>query len=124
VNGPREEFYAIDTHGTPWEASFNPKLGVSLGRLMLRKDPANGAEIRMIRYPAGVVNPDHTHPCGHGIFVLEGTLRTHKGDFGPGTWVWFPQGEVMQHGATPEADVTGIFITDGAFEIHYVDDGG
>ena len=117
-----EQFYAINIHSAEWEASFNPKLGVNLGRLMLRKDPVNGAEIRMIRYPKGVLNPAHHHPCGHGIFVLEGTLRTHKGEFGPGTWVWFPQGEVMEHGATDDADVVGIFITDGAFEIHYEDD--
>ena len=116
-----ERFHSIDTSSATWEDSYNPRLGVSLGRLMLRKDPANSAEIRMIRYPRGVLNPAHTHPCGHGIFVLEGTLRTHHGDFSPGTWVWFPQGEVMEHGATDEADVVGIFITDGPFEIHYVD---
>ena len=117
-----EEFYSIDTTTTEWEATHNPKPGVDLGRLMLRKDPKNGAEIRMIRYPKGVLNPEHTHPCGHGIFVLEGTLRTHKGEYGPGTWVWFPQGEVMAHGATEDGDVVGIFITDGAFEIWYEDE--
>ena len=114
-----DEYYAIDTTTTEWEASFNPKLGVDLGRLMLRKDPRTSTEIRMIRYPQGVLNPAHTHPCGHGIFVLEGMLRTHRGVYGPGTWVWFPQGQVMEHGATDEADVVGIFITDGAFEIIY-----
>ena len=116
-----EQFHAIDTRATPWEAMHNPKLGVALGRLMLRKDPKSGAEIRMIRYPKGVVNPAHTHPCGHGIFVLEGRLKTHRGTYGPGTWVWFPHGEVMEHGATDEGDVTGIFITDGEFEIWYRD---
>jgi quercetin dioxygenase-like cupin family protein len=90
--GP-EQYTTIDTTVVEWDKSFNPKLGVELGRLMLRKDPKNGAEIRMIRYPKGVVNPEHTHPCGHGIFVLEGKLRTHEGTYGPGTWVWFPQGE-------------------------------
>ena len=117
-----DSYYSIDTRETEWDASYNPKLGVSLGRLMLREDPKNGSEIRMIRYPKGVLNPAHTHPCGHGIFVLEGTLQTHGGTYGPGSWVWFPQGEVMEHGATIDADVVGIFITDGPFEIHYVDD--
>ncbi len=112
-------YYTIDTFAQEWDESFNEKLGVNLGRLMLREDPANGAEIRMIRYPAGVVNPEHTYPCGHGIFVLDGTLKTHKGEYGTGTWVWFPKGEVMEHGATADADVVGIFITDGAFEINY-----
>ncbi len=139
-----EQFKAIDTTVVEWDKSFNPKLGVELGRLMLRKDPKNGAEIRMIRYPKGVVNPEHTHPCGHGIFVLEGKLRTHEGTYGPGTWVWFPQDERLVagraeahlgdsrrlrgahqgvwHGATDESDMVGIFITDGAFDIFYKDD--
>ena len=117
-----EQYTVIDTKAVEWDKSFNPRLGVDLGRLMLRKDPDNGAEIRMIRYPQGIVNPKHTHPCGHGIFVLEGKLRTHKGTYGPGTWVWFPEGETMEHGATDEADMTGIFITDRAFEIFYKDD--
>jgi len=117
-----EQYTVIDTKAVEWDKSFNPRLGVDLGRLMLRKDPDNGAEIRMIRYPKGIVNPKHTHPCGHGIFVLEGKLRTHKGTYGPGTWVWFPEGETMEHRATDETDMTGIFITDRAFEIFYKDD--
>ncbi len=121
-NAGENVYNAIDTKSIPWDISHNPKLGVDLGRLMLRKDPDSGAEIRMIRYPKGVLNPEHTHPCGHGIFVLEGKLRTHQGTYGPGTWVWFPQGETMEHGATDEADMVGIFITDGAFEIHYTDE--
>ena len=28
----------------------------------------------------------------------------------------------MEHGATDEGDMVGIFITDGAFEIHYKDE--
>ncbi len=116
-----DEYYAIDTNSVEWEASHNPKLGVDLGRLMLRMDPRTATEIRMIRYPKGVMNPAHKHPCGHGIFVLEGTLKTHRGEYGPGTWVWFPQGDVMEHGATDDSDVVGIFITDGAFEINYQD---
>ena len=121
MNSNPEQYTVIDTKAVEWDKSFNPKLGVDLGRLMLRKDPINGAEIRMIRYPKGIVNPEHTHPCGHGIFVLEGKLRTHRGTYGPGTWVWFPEGETMEHGATDEGDMTGIFITDGAFDIFYSD---
>jgi hypothetical protein len=28
----------------------------------------------------------------------------------------------MEHGATDEGDMVGIFITDGVFEIHYNDE--
>ena len=78
---------AIDTQSIPWEERFNERIGRAL-------------------FSAGVINPRHTHPCGHGMYVLEGKLVTHAGTFGPGTFVWFPEGEVMEHGASTEGDVT------------------
>ncbi len=114
-------FFAIDTAGLPWEERFNQKLGKALYRKNLAEDPETGMEIRLVRYPAGVVNPRHTHPCAHAMYVLEGTLATHQGTFGPGSFVWFPEGEVMEHGATAAQDVVVVFITNKRFEIHYQD---
>lgn len=110
---------AIDTNALLWEERFNEKIGRALFRKTLHTDPETGMEIRLVRYPAGIVNPEHTHPCGHGMYVLEGALRTHAGVFGPGHFVWFPEGEVMEHGATADGDVTVLFITNKRFEIHY-----
>jgi len=115
------QFIAIDTKKISWEERFNEKLGRVLFRKDLFNDPETGAEIRLVRYPSGVINPSHTHPCGHGMYVLEGTLVTHKGEFGPGTFVWFPEGEVMEHGASSEGDVTVLFITNKRFRIDYVE---
>jgi quercetin dioxygenase-like cupin family protein len=63
----------------------------------------------------------HTHPCGHAMFVLEGNLVTHRGTFGPGSFVWFPEGEAMEHGGSAEGDVTVVFITNKEFRIDYID---
>jgi quercetin dioxygenase-like cupin family protein len=110
---------ALDTNAMPWEERPNEKIGRSLYRKNLIEDPDTGMEVRLVRYPAGVVNPWHTHPCAHGMYVLEGTLVTHDGQYGPGSFVWFPEGAPMQHGATAEHDVTVVFITNKRFEIHY-----
>ena len=110
---------AIDTRALPWEERFNEKIGRALYRKNLVEDAETGMEIRLVRYPAGIVNPSHTHPCAHGMYVLEGTLVTHAGEYGPGHFVWFPEGLVMEHGATAEQDVTVLFITNKRFEIHY-----
>jgi quercetin dioxygenase-like cupin family protein len=67
-----------------------------------------------------VINPNHTHPCGHGMYVLEGNLVTHRGTYGPGSFVWFPEGEAMEHGASAQGDVTVVFITNKPFRIDYV----
>ena len=93
---------------------------MSLFSNAVSKLPETGGEIRLVRYPAGVINPKHTHPCGHGMYVLEGTLVTHKGSYGPGHFVWFPEGEVMEHGATAERDVVVVFITNKPFRIDYI----
>lgn len=110
---------AFDTNALPWEPRPNEKLGRTLFRKNLVEDPDTGMEVRIVRYPAGVINVSHTHPCAHGMYVIEGVLQTHDGAFGPGNFVWFPEGEVMEHGATAEGDVTVLFITNKPFEIHY-----
>jgi quercetin dioxygenase-like cupin family protein len=86
----------------------------------LLDEPETGMSVVMLRYPAGFTNPHHTHPCGHGMYVLEGKLVTHRGEFGPGMFVWFPEGEPMQHGASPDADMVALFITNKPFSIDYV----
>ena len=111
---------AIDTNALPWEARWNEHLGKTLYRKNLMEDPDTGMEVRLVRYPAGVINALHTHPCAHGMYVLEGTLQTNEGTFGPGSFVWFPQGMEMEHGATGDGDVTVLFITNKPFEIHYL----
>ena len=116
-----DTFFAINTLEQPWEERFNERIGKALFRKNLYTDPASGAEIRLVRYPAGIINPRHTHPCGHGMYVLEGTLVTHNGSFGLGTFVWFPEGEVMEHGASADGDVIVLFITNKSFRIDYVD---
>jgi quercetin dioxygenase-like cupin family protein len=113
-------YYALDAAQMPWAERFNDRIGRALFRKDLYTDPESGMEIRLVRYPAGVINPAHTHPCGHGMYVLEGTLVTHQGHYGPGCFVWFPEGEVMEHGASAEADVIVVFVTNKRFRIDYV----
>jgi quercetin dioxygenase-like cupin family protein len=117
MNSP--SLIAIDTNLMPWEERFNEKIGRALYRKNLMEDAETGMEIRLVRYPAGVINPRHTHPCAHGMYVLEGTLVTHSGSFGPGAFVWFPEGSTMEHGASANGDTTVVFITNKRFEIHY-----
>jgi quercetin dioxygenase-like cupin family protein len=114
-----KQLTAVDTNALAWEERYNEPTQRYLYRKEIFIEPETGMEVRLVRYPAGFVNPLHTHPCGHGMFVLEGTLVTHEGRFGPGHFVWFPEGSEMEHGATAETDVTVLFITNKPFAIHY-----
>jgi quercetin dioxygenase-like cupin family protein len=117
---PTSSFLAIDTNQMPWEERFSEQIGKAIYRKELFKDPETGMMVRLVRYPAGVINPNHTHPCGHGMYVLEGNLVTHRGTFGPGSFVWFPEGESMEHGASTDGDVIAVFITNKPFRIDYI----
>ena len=68
------------------------QLGRSLSLKPFTFDPDTGMSCMLLRYTAGFINPWHTHDCAHGMYVLSGTLRTHKGDFGPGSFVCSPRG--------------------------------
>lgn len=114
-----KELKAMDTRSMPWEERFNERVGKSLYRKDLIADPETGMEVRLVRYPAGFINPRHTHPHAHGLYVLEGTLVTHAGQYGPGHFLWFPEGMVMEHGATADGDATVLFITNKPFVINY-----
>ena len=83
------------------------------------RDEETGMSVKFIRYPKGGVTPLHDHHCAHGMFVLRGTLVTDRGSFAPGSFVWFPEGDVMTHGASAEEDCDCLFITNKAFDIHY-----
>ena len=111
---------AIDTVALPWKEVFNAQVGRPMFVKGLVDDPDTGMSVRVLRYPAGFINPRHTHPCAHGIYVLEGTLVTYEGSYGPGSFVWFPEGLIMEHGATAATDVTLLFITNKRFAINYL----
>ena len=46
-------------------------------------------------------------------------LADPRGDFGPGSFVWFPEGMTMYHGATEDSDCLMLFITNKPFNIRY-----
>lgn len=109
----------MNTNKMPWTFSTIPVINHELPVKRLHNDPDTGMSVSRIKYEAGFVNPWHTHNCAHGMFVLDGILRTSKGDFGPGEFVWFAEGERMFHGATPEVDVDMLFITNKPFDITF-----
>jgi quercetin dioxygenase-like cupin family protein len=110
----------VDTNTAAWEDFPVPAINAVLEHVPLLDDPETGMMVVKMVYRAGFTNPWHHHPCGHGIYVLDGVLNTHQGTYGPGNFVWFPEGGIMEHGATADADCTFLFITNKPFDIHHV----
>lgn len=81
-----------------------------------------GIMVNFSRYPAGYYKTPHRHHCSHGIYVIEGKLRTDEGIYGPGSFVWHSEGCLARHGATDEEDCVFLFITNKPFDIIYEED--
>ena len=54
---------AIDANALAWEERFNQHLGNTLYRKNLVADPDTGMEVRLVRYPAGVINSSTPTPA-------------------------------------------------------------
>lgn len=114
-----QEYFAIDTNSMKWDVLEIPELNAKLPVQACISDPDTGMSVSKIVYKAGFTNISHWHNCSHGIYVLEGILKTHAGEYGPGSFVWFPERTIQSHGATQDKDVTFLFITNKPFDIHY-----
>ena len=110
----------VDTNKIPWIDLVIPELGAVIKSKPCIIDDDTGMSVAKVCYPAGFTNVSHTHNCAHGMFVLDGILITSEGNFGPGEFVWFPEGQVMTHGAQTDNDVTFLFITNKPFDVNYV----
>ena len=117
----QEKMQVCDANAIEWEERTNKITGKVYYRKRLIVDPDTGMLVNLYRYPAGMVTPWHDHPCAHGMYILEGRLHTHDGEFGPGNLVWFPEGSVAEHGGCADTDVTVVFITNKPFDIRFVD---
>ena len=111
-----------DTSRMPWDILHVDQTGADIPFKPLFSDPDTGMQVFLIRYRVGFTNIWHSHPCAHGMYVLDGVLRTHEGEHGPGSFVWFDEGGWMEHGATADNDCTFLFITNKPFGICYAGD--
>ena len=111
----------MDSNRMPWQELPIPELDASIFMKPLFLDNMTGMSISKACYKAGFMDKSHTHHCAHGMYVLDGILVTSVGEFAPGSFVWFPEGETMFHGAQEDNDVTFLFITDKNFDIQYND---
>ena len=116
-NADKKPIY-FDGISLPWETIMDTHLGKQFKDLKMIYQAETGLAVNLSVYPKGYYKVRHVHGCSHGIFVLSGRLKTDEGVFGPGTFVWYPEGTVMSHGATEDEDCLFLYIQDreGSFE--------
>lgn len=73
-----------------WVAS--PAGGVERKRFHRFGPPESGQVTSLVRYLPGARFPNHPHPEGEEIFVIEGTFSDARGDWEAGSWLANPEG--------------------------------
>ena len=86
--GAAREAVRIDTLSAPWRETEYP----GSSQLMLYEDEAHPEAICLFRMSPGCNVPEHNHPGGEELFVLEGGLEDQYGRYAEGCWGRSPAG--------------------------------
>jgi anti-sigma factor ChrR (cupin superfamily) len=90
INGDLSQRVAVDTAAMPWSPSPSPKVW---RKRVHRVGPAESGQVTsVVRYDAGSSFPEHPHPDGEEILVLEGVFSDDRGDWPAGTYLLNPEG--------------------------------
>lgn len=84
--GANRKQLAVDTHNLEWRQGMVEGLTV----LPLYSQPDYPENMSLVRWQADTYFPEHTHPGGEEIFVLEGTFEDDNGEYPTGSWIRSP----------------------------------
>ena len=79
----------VDTTALPWEASPS---GTVWRKPLSREGGECGPVTSLVRYAPGGAFPEHAHPEGEELLVLDGVFSDEHGDYPAGTFLMNPHG--------------------------------
>jgi len=80
------------SYGGSMEWQGSPARGVRRKRLFHSGEAEGGVVTSIVEYAAGSEFPEHGHPEGEEMLVLDGTFSDERGDFGRGSYLLNPEG--------------------------------
>jgi anti-sigma factor ChrR (cupin superfamily) len=90
INGNLALSVCVDTHLAEWAPS--PSGTVWRKRVHLVGPPESGQVTSVVRYEPGATFPEHDHPDGEEILVLEGVFSDEHGNWPKGSYLLNPDG--------------------------------
>ena len=90
INSDLSKYAEADTNAMEWLASPSPN--VMRKRLDHIGPVESGRVTSLVRFEPGASFPEHDHPQGEEILVLEGVFSDHTGDYGAGGYLLNPEG--------------------------------
>ena len=89
VHADRSQRAVVDTSRMPWEPSPS---GTVWRKPLYRQGGEYGPVTSLVRYAPGGAFPEHTHPEGEEILVLDGVFSDEHGDYPAGAFLMNPHG--------------------------------
>ena len=79
----------IDTNQHEWVPSPSPNVW---RKPLAREEAESGHTTSVVRFEPNSYFPQHVHPLGEEMLVVEGVFSDEHGDYGPGTYIRNPPG--------------------------------
>ena len=90
INADLSQFVVVQTNNMAWQES--PAPGVWRKRLELLGEAQTEHVTSLVRFDPGARFPDHSHPGGEEILVLDGVLSDETRNYPAGSYVLNPEG--------------------------------
>lgn len=90
INADFSKLATVHTDEIEWQQS--PAEGIWRKRLELSGSAECGRVTSLVRFDPGARFPDHPHPNGEEILVLEGVFSDETGDYPAGSYILNPEG--------------------------------
>ena len=90
INADFSRYVVTQTNDMEWRQS--PAPGIWRKRLEHVGEAEAGRVTSVVRFDPGAEFPDHPHPDGEEILVLDGVLSDESGDYPAGTYILNPEG--------------------------------
>ena len=90
INADFSQFVVVQTNDMDWQQSPTP--GIWRKRLELLGEVETGHVTSLVRFDPGAKFPDHPHPGGEEILVLDGVLSDETRNYPAGSYVLNPEG--------------------------------
>jgi anti-sigma factor ChrR (cupin superfamily) len=104
VNADLTRRVVVDTQRMTWESSPS---GTVSRKPLYRRGGESGPVTSLVRYAPGGAFPEHAHPQGEEILVLDGLFSDEHGDYPAGTFLMNPHGS--RHSPRSESGCT-LFV--------------
>lgn len=107
----------VDTNESEWQPVELPNLPPGAFMKLLNLSEKTGSLTALVKFPAGFVEPRHSHTFGHTVYVIENELGSGNSAYTEGTYWYAPANDV--HGPVEQRnDCIFLMTTDGPLDFN------